>query len=94
MTTTTTPSGSDEPERAGEEAPDVGAQPSESSAAPDLSRRLPPPMRPLPMDIVNPLPREYATTEQGIGGRIKVRAEDFLVDELPLFDPQGFGEHL
>lgn len=29
----------------------------------------------------------------GIGGRIKVRHEDFLVEELPLYDPCGEGEH-
>ncbi len=30
----------------------------------------------------------------GIGGRIKVRPEDFLVDEVPLYPPSGSGEHL
>jgi len=30
----------------------------------------------------------------GIGGRIKTRAEDFLVEELPLYEPGGEGEHL
>ena len=30
----------------------------------------------------------------GIGGRIKDRPEDFLVDELPLEEPCGSGEHL
>jgi tRNA pseudouridine13 synthase len=29
-----------------------------------------------------------------VGGRIKVRAEDFLVDETPLIEPSGQGEHL
>jgi tRNA pseudouridine13 synthase len=44
--------------------------------------------------IGNPLPQEYATAAQGVGGRIKVRAEDFLVDEIPLYDLVGAGEHL
>lgn len=30
----------------------------------------------------------------GIGGSIKRRPEDFLVEELPLYDPVGEGEHL
>jgi tRNA pseudouridine13 synthase len=45
----------------------------------------------------NPLPREYFTNPgefPGVGGRIKVRPEDFLVDEQPLYDPEGKGEHL
>ncbi|MFM9957871.1 MAG: tRNA pseudouridine(13) synthase TruD [Phycisphaerales bacterium] len=29
-----------------------------------------------------------------IGGRIKERPEDFLVEELPLYDPSGQGEHI
>ncbi|MCC6661680.1 MAG: tRNA pseudouridine(13) synthase TruD [Phycisphaerales bacterium] len=30
----------------------------------------------------------------GIGGRIKERPEDFLVDEAPLYQPSGKGEHI
>lgn len=30
----------------------------------------------------------------GIGGRLRERPEDFLVEELPLYDPSGSGEHL
>lgn len=30
----------------------------------------------------------------GVGGRIKARPDDFLVDELPLTEPCGAGEHL
>lgn len=30
----------------------------------------------------------------GIGGRIKQRPEDFLVEETPLYEPSGEGEHL
>ena len=29
-----------------------------------------------------------------LGGLIKERAEDFLVDEIPLYEPSGEGEHL
>lgn len=37
----------------------------------------------------------YLTAEEpGIGGRIKRRPEDFFVDELPLFEPTGSGDHL
>jgi len=32
--------------------------------------------------------------EPGIGGAIKQRPEDFVVEELPLSDPQGHGDHL
>ena len=44
--------------------------------------------------IVDPLPHRYLTSEEGIGGCIKVRPEDFLVEELPLYEPCGQGEHL
>jgi tRNA pseudouridine13 synthase len=44
--------------------------------------------------IANPLPQRFAATGQGTGGRIKVRPEDFLVDELPLYEPRGQGEHI
>ena len=43
---------------------------------------------------VDPLPQRYLTPEPGIGGVIKVRPEDFLVEEVPLYDPCGTGEHL
>src|SRR5204862_7977679 len=46
------------------------------------------------MPILNPLPQRYLTGDPGIGGKIKVRPEDFLVDELPLYEPEGKGEHL
>src|SRR5258705_7605481 len=29
-----------------------------------------------------------------VGGRLKVRPEDFLVEELPLYQPCGQGEHI
>lgn len=44
--------------------------------------------------ITNPLPQRYLTPDPGVGGRIKMRPEDFLVDELPLYEPEGEGEHL
>lgn len=40
-------------------------------------------------------PTQYQTAQiPGIGGEIKVRPEDFLVEELPLYQPSGEGEHL
>jgi tRNA pseudouridine13 synthase len=44
--------------------------------------------------IVNPLPQRFLTDDAGIGGVIKQRPEDFLVDEQPLYEPCGRGEHL
>lgn len=41
------------------------------------------------------LPRAYFTADiPGIGGQIKERPEDFLVEELPLYEPCGTGEHI
>lgn len=42
----------------------------------------------------NPLPTRYLTDDEGVGGKIKVRPEDFLVDEQPLYELAGDGEHL
>lgn len=40
-------------------------------------------------------PTRYVTAElAGIGGWIKERPEDFLVDEQPLYQPSGEGEHV
>jgi tRNA pseudouridine13 synthase len=30
----------------------------------------------------------------GVGGSIKERAEDFFVQEIPLYEPSGVGEHV
>jgi tRNA pseudouridine13 synthase len=46
------------------------------------------------LPIANPLPRHFLTDEPGVGGRIKQRPEDFIVEELPLYQPSGEGEHL
>lgn len=46
------------------------------------------------IDIDNPLPQAFATDFEGIGGVIKTQPEDFLVDEIPAYDPCGEGEHL
>lgn len=41
------------------------------------------------------VPARYVTAElAGIGGHIKERAEDFLVDEQPMYQPSGEGEHV
>jgi tRNA pseudouridine13 synthase len=43
--------------------------------------------------VTPPLP--YLTREfPGIGGSLKQRAEDFFVQELPLYEPSGEGEHV
>ena len=42
----------------------------------------------------DPLPRRRLLGGPGIGGRIKERPEDFLVDEIPLYQPTGEGEHV
>ncbi len=41
------------------------------------------------------VPARYITSDvPGIGGRLKERPEDFLVDEVPLYPPSGSGEHI
>lgn len=44
--------------------------------------------------ITDPAPQHYLTDEPGIGGRLKASAEDFIVEEQPLYEPCGSGEHL
>lgn len=39
-------------------------------------------------------PGQRASNEQPLGGTLKERVEDFLVDEIPSYDPVGDGEHL
>ena len=41
--------------------------------------------------ITNPLPQQYLTTEPGLGGVIKQRPDDFLVEELPLYEVEANG---
>ena len=37
----------------------------------------------------------YLTADQpGIGGRLKVAPEDFVVEEIPLYLPGGQGQHV
>ena len=37
----------------------------------------------------------YLTTDQpGIGGQLKTEPEDFLVEEIPLYQPSGEGQHV
>jgi tRNA pseudouridine13 synthase len=41
------------------------------------------------------MPLPYLTKDfPGIGGRIKQRPEDFFVQEVPLYEPSGHGEHV
>lgn len=48
------------------------------------------------MDDTSRSPLSLCRVSEGapLGGVIKARPEDFLVDELPLYDPSGAGEHL
>lgn len=46
------------------------------------------------MCIVNPLPQQYLTQGKGTGGVIKSQPADFVVEEIPLYEPKGEGEHL
>jgi len=44
--------------------------------------------------LPDPLPTRWLLDPPTVTGRIKARAEDFLVDEIPLYEPSGEGEHL
>ncbi|MEM9252443.1 MAG: tRNA pseudouridine(13) synthase TruD [Planctomycetota bacterium] len=47
------------------------------------------------MDQISPDQVPYLTADlPGVGGVIKQRPEDFAVEELPLYEPSGAGEHL
>jgi tRNA pseudouridine13 synthase len=46
------------------------------------------------MTIPCPLPQRYTTSDPGIGGTLKDRPEDFVVEEIPLYDACDSGEHL
>ncbi len=87
-----------------------GAESSDSTQAssPRTSRNAPPAFHPacgfaLPADWItlgaprvrfDPRPGPRASSEPPIGGRLKERAEDFIVEEIPLYAPCGEGEHL
>ena len=44
-----------------------------------------------PLDLALP----YLTADlEGIGGRIRARPEDFMVEEVALYEPSGYGSHL
>lgn len=58
---------------------------------PDTSRPRPGPRDP----GTHVVPGTYLTAGlRGIGGRLKARPEDFLVEEIPLYQPSGEGEHI
>jgi len=41
------------------------------------------------------MPLPYLTPEfPGVRGRIKLRQQDFFVQEIPLYEPSGEGEHV
>jgi tRNA pseudouridine13 synthase len=45
-------------------------------------------------ETLGPLPQQRLLPQPDLSGRIKLRTEDFLVEELPLYQPSGRGEHL
>tara|TARA_B100001059_G_scaffold103630_1_gene103479 strand:+ start:7439 stop:8776 length:1338 start_codon:yes stop_codon:yes gene_type:complete len=45
-------------------------------------------------EIPDPRMQIRATGDQGVGGRFRSRPDEFLVEELPLFETSGSGEHL
>jgi tRNA pseudouridine13 synthase len=48
-------------------------------------------IKPPPLDLSLP----YLTADlEGIGGRIRARPEDFMVEEIALYEPSGSGRHL
>lgn len=59
-----------------------------SSASPDPSHVR------LADRLGDPLPSRRLTAAPAAGGVIKQRPEDFVVDEIPLYEPAGTGEHL
>lgn len=44
--------------------------------------------------LPSPLAKNHLTDAPGVGGELKQRPEDFLVEEIPLYEPCGEGEHL
>ena len=42
----------------------------------------------------DPMPRGRVLDFEPLRGRIKLRDDDFIVDEMPLYEPSGEGEHL
>jgi tRNA pseudouridine13 synthase len=46
------------------------------------------------LQLPSPLPARRMLADPPLGGRIKERPQDFLVEELPAYDPVGQGEHL
>lgn len=42
----------------------------------------------------DPMPRRRMLDSPILPGRIKLRDQDFIVDEMPLYEPSGEGEHL
>src|SRR5258708_143045 len=62
---------------------------------PNGAAPLPPPSSPRRPTLPAPAPPPLLTSDlPGIGGVFKERPEDFLVDEQPLYEPSGQGEHI
>ena len=43
---------------------------------------------------LDPRPGPRASAAAAIGGQLKARPEDFIVEEIPAYDPSGEGEHI
>ncbi len=81
-----TPSSTGVHDREPVEKDDRGSTPSASASRSWL---------PLPSPFPDPHPRGHLLPRDGVPtGVLKERAEDFLVEELPLYEPEGEGEHL
>lgn len=51
-------------------------------------------LKPAHEPLDDPLPRRSMLDGPGIGGRLKSTPEDFIVNEIPAYEPCGEGEHL
>lgn len=74
---------------------DAIIEPAESTPVETPSRTPAPIRRTFVDDSSHVMPKMYMTAAiAGIGGVIKARPEDFLVDEMPMYQPSGSGEHI
>lgn len=72
---------------------DSPSDPTAAASVPDIQPGLIPPE--IPFEEWDPTECRYVTGEvPGIGGIVKRRLDDFLVDEIPAYEPSGEGDHL
>jgi len=53
-----------------------------------------PESEPIPIPFPGGIRHSHPSPHPGIGGRFKVFPEDFVVEEIPVYEPCGTGEHL